>query len=112
MTQKNYTSQLFFFTLSAVAGFLIALILYYLLQNNTNEQITPSDASNAQEESVDSSIDNNRAIPGQIVSFAPAVNRAAPSVVNILFSLPLGCPKIHLWPPRLHPALSAWLGYV
>ena len=83
MTQKNYTSQLFFFTLSAVAGFLIALILYYLLQNNTNEQITPADASNAQEESVDSSIDNNRAIPGQIVSFAPAVNRAAPSVVNI-----------------------------
>ncbi len=83
MTDKNQTSQLFFLSLSAAAGFLIALILYYLLQNNSNEQIALPDTVNSQEKSVNPNINNNAATSGQIISFAPAVNRAAPAVVNI-----------------------------
>ena len=83
MTDKNQTSQLFFLSLSAAAGFLIALILYYLLQNNSNEQIALPDTVNSQEKSVNPNINNNAAASGQIISFAPAVNRAAPAVVNI-----------------------------
>jgi len=83
MAEKTQTSQLFFLSLSAAAGFLIALILYYLLQNNSNEQIALPDAVNSQEKSVNPQINNNTATSGQIISFAPAVNRAAPAVVNI-----------------------------
>ncbi|MCU7818321.1 MAG: trypsin-like peptidase domain-containing protein [gamma proteobacterium symbiont of Lucinoma myriamae] len=83
MTQKNHTSQLFFLSLSAAAGFLIALILYFLLQNNTSEPLTPPNTFSSPEESVSATSNNNQATSSQITSFAPAVNRAAPAVVNI-----------------------------
>lgn len=83
MTQKNQTSQLFFLLLSAAAGFLIALILYYLLQNSSNMQTTSSNVPRPQEETISPAVNINKATSGQIVSFAPAVDRAAPAVVNI-----------------------------
>ncbi|MCU7938162.1 MAG: trypsin-like peptidase domain-containing protein [gamma proteobacterium symbiont of Bathyaustriella thionipta] len=83
MTSKNPSSQLFFL-LSAAAGFLIALILYYLLQNNTDEPISATNNLPLPQEEVSRSPANQpRAKSTQIISFAPAVNRAAPAVVNI-----------------------------
>jgi len=76
MTQKKPASHLHFSLLSAIAGFLMAIALYFFLEGSLEPEdnlqkpvtiipaITPSTA-------------------GQLTSFAPAVNLAAPAVVNI-----------------------------
>lgn len=85
-TNKN--SSGLFYLLSALAGFLFAIGYNYFLA----EQIEPASSSKTSSVQLDklpqpaTSIpamdDNNNTVAG-IVSFAPAVQRAAPAVVNI-----------------------------
>jgi len=73
MTQKNTASYPLFLLLSAIIGFLIAIILYYILENTKPQSIAETE----------NLLPKITKISGQITSFAPAVHRAAPSVVNI-----------------------------
>ncbi len=82
MTQKNTTSYRFFLLLSAIAGFLMAIILYNLLEDTNKKLITDFINLNQQEE-ISTSPKNISKNSSQITSFASAVHRASPSVVNI-----------------------------
>jgi len=76
MTQKKLTSHLHFSLLSAIAGFLMAIALYFFLEGSLEP-----------EKSIQKPVTTIPAIApatvGQLTSFAPAVNLAAPAVVNI-----------------------------
>ncbi len=90
-TNKHATSVLFLF-FSAIAGFLLALGYYHLFlqpENNTlpaetsrsdNFQIAPL---NSLADYSTTATDLQQSVPVVITSFAPAVKRAAPAVVNI-----------------------------
>ncbi len=84
-TTKKYSSRLFYL-LSAFAGFIFAITYNYFLTNPATDSGQPSKADTVKLPQPDglipAPVDNNRYSDG-IVSFAPAVHRAAPAVVNI-----------------------------
>ena len=87
MTSKKHSSHTLFLLLSALGGFLLALAYdaWYLddneLANNQGVEQSGQQSSLPQSTSIVPAPINNPA--NMINSFAPAVNRAAPAVVNI-----------------------------
>lgn len=81
MIQKKYSSQALFLLSSAAIGFLLALGYNYLFLQATEQADTT--ISQAQPGPISSTVNTNPPPPANIISFAPAVNRAAPAVVNI-----------------------------
>jgi len=87
MTSKKHSSHTLFLLLSALGGFLLALAYdaWYLddneLANNQGVEQSGQQPSLPQSTSIVPAPINNPA--NMINSFAPAVNRAAPAVVNI-----------------------------
>ncbi len=79
MSEKTRNTPTFIL-FSAIGGFILAFILYYFLQNNTPQQISPTTVSVTDSNKHFNPFDSSA---GQIISFAPAVNQAAPAVVNI-----------------------------
>lgn len=77
----NYSSGLFYL-LSALAGFLLAITYNYLLTDSGKPSKSETVKLPQPDRSIPALVDNNRYTEG-IVSFAPAVHRAAPAVVNI-----------------------------
>ena len=87
MAIKKHSSHTFFLIFSAAVGFLIALGYNFLFLQATDEQTI---TQKIQQESSEHTIVNQKvnqknytSAPVVITSFAPAVNRAAPAVVNI-----------------------------
>ncbi len=80
-TTKNYSSSLFYL-LSALAGFLFAISYNYFLTDSGQPSKSETVKLPQPDRSIPAPVDNNR-YPDGIVSFAPAVHRAAPAVVNI-----------------------------
>lgn len=91
MKSKKHSSHTLFLLLSAVGGFLLAISYnYYSLQNRTLQNKELQDKQNQQTHQAASkpaitaqTPENIPPSPSFISSFAPAVNRAAPAVVNI-----------------------------
>ena len=110
MAIKKHSSYVLFLVFSAAAGFLLALGYYSLFLHTPNEQTTSykpqadkilsseplinknsiiktqENSTKAQQttsESLSPVQNTSQTLPAVITSFAPAVNRAAPAVVNI-----------------------------
>ncbi|MCW8930012.1 MAG: trypsin-like peptidase domain-containing protein [Gammaproteobacteria bacterium] len=82
MVIKKQSSHTFFLIFSAAIGFILALGYNYLfLQTENNQSLN----NNASKEAINITQNNTNHQPAQvgITSFAPAVNQAAPAVVNI-----------------------------
>ncbi len=81
-TSHNYSSSLFYL-LSALAGFLFAISYNYFLLTDSSE---PSDSQTVKlpqpDHAIPAPVDTNSSSSG-LITFAPAVKRAAPAVVNI-----------------------------
>lgn len=87
MNSKKHSSHTLFLLFSAAGGFLLAIAFNYLFyQNNQwqNKELQSNQQSTASQPTavIPSRQDNHAAYPA-ISSFASAVNRAAPAVVNI-----------------------------
>lgn len=81
MTSKKHASHTFFLLFSAVGGFLLAVSYnYFFLESKTLQNTSLQDKQSLT--SIQPPPDTQTAYPF-ISSFAPAVNRAAPAVVNI-----------------------------
>lgn len=81
MLIKKLSSQTFFLIFSAIAGFLLAVGYHYLfLLDSNNLEIIHKNQKNIPIAPVNQ---KTQVLPSVITSFAPAVNRAAPAVVNI-----------------------------
>ncbi|MDX2505733.1 MAG: trypsin-like peptidase domain-containing protein [Gammaproteobacteria bacterium] len=91
MKSKKHSSHTLFLLLSAVGGFLLAISYnYYSLQNRTlqNKELQDKQSQQTHQAASKPAItaqtpENTPPSPSFISSFAPAVNRAAPAVVNI-----------------------------
>ncbi len=80
MLQNKHSSQILFLIISAVIGFLLALGYYDLFIQTTDEQ---TNTSVLQPVAPPHNPNISSLPPAVITSFAPAVSRAAPAVVNI-----------------------------
>ncbi len=82
MPIKKYSSHTFFLIFSAVLGFFLALAYYYLFPSDPIRQASVPETQQISAESIPQINNNDQSTP-VVTSFAPAVNRAAPAVVNI-----------------------------
>ena len=83
MLHKKHLSYTFFLIFSAAIGFLLALGYNYVFLQTTNENLNENKVQTEPSELTASIQNGNQPAPVVITSFAPAVNRAAPAVVNI-----------------------------
>ncbi len=83
MSQNKHSSHVFFLIFSAAVGFLLALGYYnFFLQDKQSQVNTDTTQKNSPELTIPIQTKTTSLSRG-ITSFAPAVNRAAPAVVNI-----------------------------
>ncbi len=87
MTAKKQHSQLFFLFFCALSGFLLALGINFLLNHTLNKRTTDTKQtlfSPAPPSKKTDVTQNNKPLSYQFVtSYAPAINKASPAVVNI-----------------------------